>query len=192
MSDFNTPPAEEVHLDQGDEQRMHRRALLKVAAASSLATGVVGAGALRERVAAQATPTAHVFDAAFTTRMLVQVGEVASFISVETDAAFVEFTQGDPEQTEALAHHAASDAIQLHRIFGLSLDGIQRVTISQDKPPDAPELFTLNEEVIAARKLSALNQTIQGYLAWCCIIYSDGSFYCFLCEIIITYPAVFA
>jgi hypothetical protein len=188
MSDDRATTTEAGIAREGPVLKLDRRALVRAAAASSLATGVIGASALRESVAAQGTPTAgELSKPAFSTRMLVQVGELSKFISVETDDSVVDFTGGDREQTRALALQLASDELNLYRILGVSLVGVEAVTITKDKPSGAVELLSVNEELLKKLKPSlpgSAAQALRGILVYCCVRYGRY-IVCRLCEIII-------
>src|SRR6266567_5871217 len=90
---------------------------------------------------------------AFTTTVIIpQIGyEEMRAIKVEVDEEIVDLlgdgTGKDRDLIKAYAENRANYFVQFHRLFGLSLAGTQKITVTKSKPSGAKELFTINREL---------------------------------------------
>jgi len=110
--------------------------------------------------------------AAFTTTILIPVAEGLKAIKVEADDYVVDQIRGgkDPQLTKALVERLAHEVVESHRLMGLTLVGLKKLSLHKDMPSGAEMLFTLNEDLVrklrptVSKGLKAIEEVIQVWL----------------------------
>ena len=128
----------------------------------------------------------------FETKILVQVGEGLKSIAIQADQFFIRIAGGkrNPELLKAYFDRLAKGFIEMHRLKGITLVGLKKITFSKDLPADALVLSTPNERLLHLLRLrptgGEVPQQTDGWV--CCESEACRCSYCEPIEPIIVNP----